>query len=70
MAIGADEIVTLAGDDIGLAVDVDHIVAGAGIDRDLLALSLMMSFTLPLMILKKSKPPDEPASWPRRLPDL
>ena len=33
MTIGEDDIVTLAGDDVGLAIDIDHIVARAGIDR-------------------------------------
>ena len=33
MAMGEDDIVPLAGDDIGLAIDIDHIVARAGIDR-------------------------------------
>jgi hypothetical protein len=40
MTIGEDDIVTLAGDDVGLAIDTDHIVARAGIDRGVAGLNV------------------------------
>ena len=67
IAIGADEIVTLAGDDVGLALDIDKIIARAGIDRGVTGMNPDAVVTGPVIISNRSMPPDNPslASLPR-----